>query len=318
MGYVGLAFAILLFIVFGILLIRTVQLSGKNTLDEVIILKECKVPRVILGGLTVFIMFGILVVMSAGAGALVNQVFSIPPFIGSILFCIFVSIAAMGGLSGTVKVFSVLVPILVATTIVICILALNKYGLNFDIPVINKNPMLGNWCFSAITYVSYNMITLIGTMIPVGAFVKKRSTVYGGIISGCMFAMAIALGILMGVTSIYGAPDAELPMLEIAFRLNTFFGFLYAVLLLCAMYGTSLASIVAIIVYFEEKSKCIKKNKNVTIWLLGLLAFLGSLFGFGNLVDTVYPIFGYIGFLILLLIASNFAYLKLKKFKDRC
>ncbi len=312
-GFLGVLLSIFLFFIFGSILIRNVQLSGKSSFDEAIIMGNFPKLRILLGFVTVFIMFGILVVMAAGAGALINQVFDLPHFVGCAIFSLLVCLAAMFGISGAVKVFSTMVPILVMITLVICGITISKYGINLDYPSTNTNPLISNWWFSAITYVSYNIITLIGTIIPVGVFIKKKSTVYGGILLGCIFALSIATGILLAVTSVFSSVAAELPMLEIAFRLNDVFGYIYAILLLMAMFGTSLASLVAIIIYLEERSVKFSEKKNIYIYLLGIAAFLFSLAGFGNLVNTVYPLFGYVGFVILAFILGNFIYLKLKK-----
>ena len=311
-GYIGLFFAIILFFIFGSLLIRNVQISKKSSFDEAMILGNYKIFRSMLGAVTIFMMFGIFVVMAAGAGALINQVSGIPHYIGCFVFTVLVCIAALFGISGAVKAFSIIVPVLVVVTLIICALSLNKYGIKAAATSANENPLLMNWWFSALTYVSYNMITLIGTIIPVGSHVKKKRNAYTGILYGCIFALSIAMGILFAVTSIYGASSKELPMLDIAFRLNSIFGYIYAVLLLLAMFGTSLSSIVAISVYAEERFIIYKKYRKPFTSVIGIIAFLCSLVGFGHLVDTVYPIFGYIGFIVLALIVANFIYLKMK------
>lgn len=312
-GYFGLFLSVILFFIFGVLLIKNVHLSQKSAFDEVIIIKEHRIPRLIIGTMTVFMMFGIFVIMAAGAGALINRVFDVSSHVGCAIFVIFVSVFALFGIGGTVKVFSAVIPVLVITTLIICGLALNKYGLNLEIKETNENPLLINWWFSAITYVSYNMVTLIGTMIPVGSHVKKSSTIISGIAFGCIAAISIALGILMAVTSVFGASSEELPMLDIAFTIGSGFGYIYSVLLLFAMFGTSLSSFVAINVYSNEKISCTKKHNTIFIAAIGLLAFIFSLQGFGNLVNTVYPIFGYAGFIILfIIIINNIVYRKIK------
>lgn len=312
-GYWGILLSISLFFVFGILLIRNVLLSKKSSFDNVIIINEWRLPKILLGIMTVFMMFGIFVVMTAGAGALLFKVFGIPHYIGCLIFVILVSVTSLFGINGAVKVFSAVVPVLVITTLIICITSLCRYGYDIDIPVTNQNKLLGNWFFSALTYVSYNMVTLIGTMIPVASHIKKKITVITGIGIGCIAALSIALGILMSVTSVYGAADAELPMLEIAYRIGDLCGIIYAILLLIAMFGTSLSGIVAINEYLKSKTHNSKNISYISTIIIAILAFICSLRGFGNLVNTVYPIFGYIGFVILLIIILNNLILKQNK-----
>ncbi len=310
MGYFGILISILLFYVFGVLLIRNARLSRKSAFDEVIILKDLKVPRLILGIMTVFMMFGIFVIMTAGTGALINRVFDLPNYVGCICFAFVVCIAALFGIKGAVKVFSAIIPVLVISTLIICIIAFKKYGINFEIEDTNENPLLINWFFSAITYVSYNLITLIGTMIPVGSHIKRKRTALIGIGFGCMAALSLAVGIIMAVTSIFGASSEELPMLDIAFKIGNIFGFVYALLLVFAMFGTSLSSLVAINEYIRKKIPSSNKYIKYITMITGGLTFIFSLLGFGNLVNTVYPLFGYAGFIILLIIIINNIILK--------
>ncbi len=311
-GYFGVALSMLLFFIFGTLLLRTVQLSGKDSIDEVILPGNHPILQKVFSGIILFFMFGIFVIMSAGAGALINQVFCLPRVLGCALFCIGLCIAAMYGISGAVRVFTVLVPVLVFTTLIICIAALNKYGITISHNTSGTNSLLGSWWLSAITYVSFNMIASVGTIVPMGSFIKRRRTVYFGIMLSCVLMLAFATGIIMTITTMSASVETELPMLDVAFKMSDVVGYIYSALLLIGMFGTSLASIVAIIEYADRKIPTVKSKNKLLIFAIGILGFFFSLAGFGTLVGTVYPIFGYIGFAVLFFIISNFLYYKLK------
>lgn len=311
-GYIGITISAVLFLIFGVLLLRTVKLSGKSTIDEVIIPGNHKIIGKIFSLLVIFFMFGIFVIMSAGAGALVNQVFDLPSFIGCALFCLLIFYFSLYGISGTVKIFTVLTPVLVVSTLVICFFTLKKYGITTPGEPEQNNFLLGPYWFSALTYVSFNMIASIGTIIPLGKFIKRKRTVYSGILLACILMLLVALGIVLAITTMSASVTKELPMLDVAFRLGDVFGYIYSALLLIGMFGTSLASMVAITEYFSEKSVFFVNNKRFLIFIIGILAFVCSLSGFGNLVGTVYPIFGYAGFGVLLLIVINYIISKSK------
>lgn len=313
LGIIGMILAILLFFIFGVILVRAVQISGKTKFDEVIISGEHNILRNILGLITVFLMFGIIVIMSAGAGSLLNQIFDLPQCLGCAVFGIAICIVGIKGVSGIVKVFSYFIPFLVIATLIICISAICKYGINIDNGACNDNPMLLNWWFSAINYVSYNIITLIGTIIPIAALVKKKSTAYNGIFFGCMCALLLALGILFALSGMQYSVETELPMLDVAFVISPIFGYIYAVLLLLAMFGTALASLVAIIEYGKVRIPIINMHPYIAIITVGIVAFVFSLAGFGTLVGTVYPAFGYIGFIVITMIIYSFIRLKIKR-----
>ncbi len=312
-GIFGCILAVLLFLLFGILFLRNAARSKKSSLDEQIILWKLPVLRRIFGGISLFFFFGIFIIMAAGSGALMARIFGIPPFVGGIVFSVVVCVIATFGIGGAVKSFSTLVPVLVALTIAICVGALLKFGFGTIPESTNTNGLLGNWAFSAVTYVSFNLVASFGTLAPIGAGMHKKSTVYLGIGLACLMLCAVALGILFTLIALPMATAEELPMLDVAFRLSTPVGIVYAVLLLFAMFGTSLASFVAILCYLEEKHPRLQKHRILLTSVLGLLGFVLSLFGFGQLVGTVYPIFGYVGFAVLGMIVLDYFLLIRKK-----
>ena len=102
---------------------------------------------------------------------------------------------------------------------------------------------------------------------------------------------------------------AALPMLALAFQLTPVLGFLYAVLLFAGMFTAALSSLYAITTRVQLRAGAQLRSKRFTA-LLCILAFVGSIFGFKNVVSVVYPICGYIGFLALVGILLHFMYLK--------
>lgn len=310
LGYLGVILSVILFFVFGVILVRLVQLSNRASFDEVIIYNHHPVLRSALSIATLFLMFGVIVIMCAGAGSIFNQIFDIPYFAACGIFCLIVSILAMGGITRVIKVFSYIVPLLVIATLFICFNAVSKYGVNINYEVSNVNPLLGSWWFSAFNYVSYNIIGFIGTIVPVSMFVRNRKTVYSGILFGCLIVFALAICIILAITTMISSVQTELPMLDVAFSLNSAFGYVYAVMLLCAMLSTSLACFAAITEYIKEKypqsvHHMIKINS-----IIGIASYFGSLAGFGTLVGLIYPIFGYIGIIVLFFIVYSFVLVK--------
>ena len=97
---------------------------------------------------------------------------------------------------------------------------------------------------------------------------------------------------------------AQLPMLDLACRLGTA-GVVYAVLLFLGMFGTSVSSLVAVLTYAGQKSARLAGHRMALLLVLTAAAFAGSLFGFGDLIGTVYPVYGYLGMAAMLLVAEH-------------
>ena len=84
-GLVGMAIAAVLLSAFGIVLTRYVQLTGISDMDKVVIKKDIRSLRFVFVLLEVFFLFGVFVIMTAGVGAMLDQVFGISPLLGSVV-----------------------------------------------------------------------------------------------------------------------------------------------------------------------------------------------------------------------------------------
>ncbi len=307
-GILGMGVAAVLLSAFGILLTRYVQMTGISDMDKVVIKKENKILRGIFVFLEVFFLFGIFVIMTAGVGAMLNQVFGIHNLIGSFIFSAIVALTAICGMSGMITAFSVTVPALAIMSAVIFSVSAYKNGLascDFSINT-NTNPLLSNWFLSAIVFVSYNLFASIGILAPIGKEIRKKSTLYRGIIGGGFLLLIIALGIMLTMAMNPDSVLAQLPMLAAAENFSPILMFIFAALLFGGMFGTSVSSIFAIDEFARARFKISKKTSVAMIIMLSALAFFGSIFGFDKLIGIVYPLCGYCGVVALGLIAVNF------------
>lgn len=71
------------------------------------------------------------------------------------------------------------------------------------------------------------------------------------------------------------------------------------------MFGTSVSSLVAVLTYAGQKSAWLAGHRTALLLVLTAAAFAGSLFGFGDLIGTVYPVYGYLGMAAMLLVAEH-------------
>ena len=306
-GYIGLLIAVVLQVLFGIVLIRFSMKTGISEMDKVVIGKDIPVLRKIFALLQEVFLFGIFVIMAAGTGALFEEIFSLPPWVGAFIFCAVVALLAIKGIGAMVSVFSFFVPVLVAVTAGICIFTLSKNGMpEITEEVKGDNPLLSGWLLSSFAFVSYNIFGSIGILTPLGDRVKSKKTVFSGVVIGGVLLFVIALGILL-VTGVFSQSlNAELPMLVVAQKLNPVLGYVYAFLLFGGMLGTSLSSVVALVTYTELKSERLKAKRGVTVAVICIAGLVLSLVGFSDLIGFIYPVFGYLGFAAPVLILINF------------
>lgn len=95
-------------------------------------------------------------------------------------------------------------------------------------------------------------------------------------------------------------------MVALASRLNGALGTVYGVMLLVAMFCNALASLVGMMAYLEQKSARVQRQRKVLLAVSCLLAWAGSLLGFGEVISVVFPIFGYISIAFLVFMVIHF------------
>lgn len=313
-GIYGLIINLALTLIFLSVLIALVRKTGIHEIDRLIIRSNLPVLRKITGALCVFFMFGIFVIMSAGAAALLKNMLKMPEALGALLFCSIVALFSVFGVRGMVKVFSYVVPVLSAVCIGICLYAVLSPG-KFDFSASSQNPLLGGYAASAINYVSYNLYGTIGIVAPVALNIKNKRSSVLGVSFGGVILFFTALLIILSLFKNPSASCSELPMLDIALKLSGVLGIIYSVLLFLGMFGTSLSTLVATQNYFESKNTFFKAHRIPCIIALSFTAYAGSLLGFGELISVIYPVCGYLGIISLILICEHLINVKIKEKK---
>jgi len=312
-GLSGRVVSLIIQMVFVIMLLRIGEKSGSVTLDRALVPEDKPFLHRVVGIFQLTFLFGVCVIMIAGAGALVEQLIGIRAFIGGLCFCAIVIVVACNGMDGLSKICTLLVPGMVAVTMIISILAIANKGFSAVLAMenVNDSVLLPNWWISALTYVSYNIVGAVGVIVPIGPNCENEKALKGGASLGVLFLLMISACIIPGLGVSPEAIGAELPMLALATGLSTALGWIYAVLLIVGMMSTTVSFLVAINIYATELKPALKDKRVAVIGILVALAFAGSLLGFGDLISLVYPIYGYLGFVVMFLIARH--WLKLRK-----
>lgn len=310
-GFWGLLLSAVLFALCGILLIRLAQRSGVKELDETVIRWDIPWLRHLVAFLQCLFLFGIVAIMIAGGGALAHQLYrGVPTWCASLVMSGLVTLLALRGLKGVTTAFAVCVPVMSLATVGLCIAALGIFGpgqLTAAVPG-GCNPILPTWPVAAVTYVAYNTFGSIGILTPFGDLIDGKKKVYQGILIGTGLLMLIAVSVLVSLFLCPSSTQTEIPMLDLACRINRNLGYAYGVLLLAGVYGTALSSSVAICTYLQLRYPAVQRRGSGKPCLLVMIGatFFASLAGFGDLISTVYPVFGYLGALFLCFVFGNY------------
>ena len=306
-GLLGVLAAMALLAVFGLALMYIISRTGIAEMDAVLVPWERLAwLRKLSSALQLILLFGVIAIMYAGGGALLEQLFSLPTWLGRTLMAVLVTLVALRGLRGAVGAFSLIVPVIVALTLLFGGMALARYGVSLPAfgAAQGSNPLMRSAAFGAVTFAFYNFFGSVGILAPLGEAASSGKAARRGVLLGTALLLLIAYSVLLAVMAVPETADAELPMLALAYGLSRPLGYVYGILLLLCMYGSALSMTVAITTYASARSERVEKRRGWFILALGALGYAASSVGFGDLISVVYPVFGYCSsvFIVCLLV----------------
>lgn len=228
-----------------------------------------------------------------------------------------VTLVALRGLRGAVGAFSLIVPVIVALTLIFGGMALARYGVSLPAfgAAEGSNPLMRSAAFGAVTFAFYNFFGSVGILAPLGEAASSKRAARRGVLLGTALLLLIAYSVLLAVMAVPETADAELPMLALAYGLSRPLGYVYGVLLLLCMYGSALSMTVAITTYASARSERVEKRRGWFILALGALGYAASSVGFGDLISVVYPVFGYCSSVFIVCLLVHAAQTRKKEYK---
>lgn len=318
-GYWGLLGGVvsgLCFTILGMAVGELSQVSVSHSFKEGLYLICGPRMGMVVDALITFFMYAIAVVMFAGGGSLMEQQWGVPAEYGSLAVMLVTVLIVFLRVDRVLAFIGSVTPFLVLMVIFLCIYSWNTRELPLEelhVVAHTKPQGAGHWLVAALLYVSYNMV--VGApflMIAGGQATSRRNALLGGLVGGLLLGVLIVL-ISAGV---FGRIDtigsAALPMLMLATEQSRLLGTVMSVVIFAMILTTS----VGVLYSFSARIFTPNTRKfNIGTAIAGVLGLLGAKIGFINLVGTVYPFFGYLGFVLMAWILI--AWFRLRRLQSR-
>lgn len=298
-GFWGLLIAAALFALFGwIVMDLGMRLNARSHL-EVIRHAGGRWMGTAIDYTVTFFLFGAFTAMAAGAGAIFAEQFQWPSLLGSAMLVLATLLTVMMGLNGVITSISIIVPILLGSVVGIGIWTVisTNFLANPVIGTVTAKPAVPFWPFSAIVYVSYNLVMAVSILAPMGANYRNPDVLRRGAILGGLGLGVGALTILLAVLpNLPQAAKYQIPMVYVAGRLNPTLRVLYSLVLLAEIYTTAVGCLYGFVARLTSPEE---RRTRYYIIGAGAAALLASMLGFTTMVRTLYPAVGYAGLLLL-------------------
>mgnify|MGYP000904175077 CR=1 FL=1 len=273
-----------------------------------------KMIRPMLGNTVTIVMEGIVALflmisfcaMLAGTGALLNQRFQIPSYAGTLGMAFICFFTFLYDVQGMVVINVILVPVLFLGGILLALYILIFRDITVFAGIGESFRLIRyHWFSSSLLYIGYNSITAIVVLTTLQPYlahrkIAKKGGIYGGMGLGIL---GLSLGL---VTMIYRGKIEffEIPLLEIVINYSPWIHWIYFFVILAAMYTTAVSTGYG---FANRMSTILSLNPYVSVVLTVATGLLTAQIGFSNIVQKIYPLFGYIGLFEVLVILLYFA-----------
>ena len=238
-------------------------------------------------------------IMIAGFGAYFEQQFGIYSLMGSIILALICYFVFLKDVSGLIKVSQYIVPLLIGSLLVIGISAIDFKNILGISAYVSENTSW-KWILDSILYGSYNTILLIPVLIALKNLTNKKKDQYIVAILTGVLVIVLSFIIFLILTKIdVNIKNLEMPAVYVVSKISPVFEYIYGFIILSSILTTSISLGTSIL---ENVADNKKKYKHYAI-LICISSVLVSNIGFSNLVNLLYPIFGYIGLIQIIKIA---------------
>ncbi len=256
---------------------------------------------------TMFTLFCIGFVMVAGAGANMEQQFGFQTWIGSAIMVVLLVLSGFLDVDKLSNVISMITPLLIICIIGAFILTL----MNMPDNVGELNELaqttphaqgtFGNWFITAMNYATLVMIMDCSMMLVfAGSHINPAQTGKGGLLGGIIFAVLLMILVFILFFNMEHILDADLPLLMVFDSMHPAIGTAVSIVIYLMIYNTAVGLFYAL---GRRLSHDQPGKFRRYYFIVVAVGFALSFIGFSDLVGWVYPVLGYLGFILGIIMA---------------
>lgn len=270
----------------------------------------------ILDVAVILTLFAVGFVMLAGAGSNMEQQFGWPAWVGSLLMLVLVMVTGMFDVDKVSQVIGLLTP-----TIIIAVLFVGTYTLlhmpeSVDAAISASEAIespIPNWLVSALNYNGLALILAVSMSLVIGGDnISPREAGVGGIVGGAVYAVLMAIAGFSLLMNAENVGDSDIPMLTLVDNVHPVLGVIMAVIIYLMIFNTAIGMFYAL----GKRLSSGNESKYRIIFIAGCLAgFAVSFAGFKALMQYVYPVLGYMGIVLVVILVVGWLR-SLGKIKD--
>lgn len=248
-------------------------------------------------------MFSVGFVMFAGAGSNLNQAFGWPIAVGAVLMLALMLLVGRFDVDKVSSVIAWATPLLVIFVLIGAIYSLTSVSVDFSaVDEYARNEVTRAdgtpyWWLGALNHTGLNALCGVSMAIVMGGdeFDTKSSRI-GGFIGGVIYVAMLALLVVSLLIQIESVNGNDMPLLVVIENVDPVLGFIMAWVIFLMVFNTCLGMFYALGKRLTRKSP----ERFYKVYAIAcVVGFALSFAGFQPLVNSLYPILGYLGLFVM-------------------
>ncbi|GAB2696724.1 hypothetical protein ACFQWB_12110 [Paenibacillus thermoaerophilus] len=255
-----------------------------------------------ISSFTLVILFGISTVMLAGAGSVFRERFGLHYETGLIVTLVLACLVLIRGLPAIMAVNTFVVPVMAVLIVSTVVMSADSPRADNWLTLDSDYPSWQIW-LSPFLYSAFNLSTSQAVLVPLGAQARSRKTIlFGGLLGGVGIG-ALLVGIHFSLSArMPGISQFEVPMGQLAEQFGHWFAAAFSLVIFGEIFTTLIADVYGLSLQLRGRFGW---RPSLSVPGLLLACYVFSHIGFSALLSVLYPLFGAISLVWLLLMLGR-------------
>lgn len=238
-----------------------------------------------------FFFFTSTAIVIAGSGALINQYFGIPIWVGIFIMVTLGILILLRETNGLIEINGFIVPTLIIIMSLLFLTFTYKFPATLSFSYLKATmPPKNGWGISTVIYAGFNIMSCIGILVPLSTELENTNDIIAGVAIGSFFLTLLSSIIIFLMMVTYkDALRYEIPLLYVAKQIGPILQFVLLCVIWLEMFSSKVSNVYSLARSMENYYNFSYKK---SIFIIVGLSLPITQIGFGNLITVLYPFFG--------------------------
>ena len=247
-------------------------------------------------------LFCIGFVMLAGAGSNLEQQFGLPTWIGALIMTLLVMGTGLFDVDKVSGIIGALTPLLIVAVVIGFVYTLFNLPEDLGALASGQDSVVSPWWLSALNYNGLPLLLRVSMTLVVGDnHANMRDAARGGVAGGVVYTVLLVLAVFTLLMNIEVVADDDVPMLSLFDSMHPVMAYIMVFVIFAMIYNTAIGMFYAL----GTRVTSSRPGWYVPVFLGLCAAGYGvSFVGFDTLMTYVYPVLGYLGLAMVVLLVG--------------